>query len=223
MFTFIPSKHDAKKIQIFLECKVNTKEAPVIIIAHPYGPLGGSMNNNVVSAVQRHFVSKGYLTCCMNFRGSGLSEGRTSWTGIAEKEDYESVLDYLINQEDINYPKPNKVILCGYSYGAMIANSVECKRLPCAYLLISIPLGVIWALATLKQHVFKRAQTTQMTLCIYGDHDQFTGTGRFSNWCQGHDNISNQCIEGADHFWFDYESQLVQHIEDWRRRRLNSF
>ncbi|KAG2233348.1 Alpha/Beta hydrolase protein [Thamnidium elegans] len=215
MFKFIPSKHDDKLIQVHFDCNVTGNEAPAIIIAHPYGPLGGNMNNNVVISIQRHFVSRGYITACINFRGCGKSQGRTSWTGIPEQQDYKSVLDYMTNNEELGYPKPTKFILCGYSYGAMIANSIECTNLPCAYLLISLPLGVMWALATTKQHVFKK-QRPQPTLCIYGDRDQFTGTSRFLNWCQAFSNITIQCVQGADHFWFDYEQELLNHVENWR-------
>lgn len=40
MIQFIPSKHDGKLIQVHLQCNVTNNEAPAIIIAHPYGPLG---------------------------------------------------------------------------------------------------------------------------------------------------------------------------------------
>lgn len=173
------------------------------------------MNNNVVIAIQRHFVSKGYITACINFRGCGKSQGKTSWTGQAERDDYMSLVDYLLEDKQLKYPKINQLLLCGYSYGAMIANSIECTKIPCAYLLISIPLGVMWALATTKASLFRK-QPTEATLCIYGDHDQFTRASTFSNWCQGHENMSLVCIKGADHFWFDYEQELINHIENWR-------
>lgn len=173
------------------------------------------MNNNVVISIQRHFLSKGYITACLNFRGCGESQGKTSWTGLPERQDYISVLDYLL-LKDSKYPKVNKLILCGYSYGAMIANSIDCT-IPCAYLLISLPLGVMWALATTKQHVFKK-QREEPTLCIYGDCDQFTSKSRFLNWCKGVENISNVCVEGVDHFWFDHEQLLIEYVENWRKR-----
>jgi alpha/beta superfamily hydrolase len=111
---FIESKHDKTPLQVYISYNpgttTNKEEAPAIIIAHPYGPLGGNMNNNVVIAIQRHFLSCGYITACINFRGCGKSKGKTSWTGLPEREDYISVMDYLLKGED--YPKVNHLVLC---------------------------------------------------------------------------------------------------------------
>lgn len=168
------------------------------------------MNNNVVIAMQRHFFSKGYITACLNFRGCGKSQGKTSWTGQGEREDYMSVVEYLLAK----YPQISQLVLSGYSYGAMIANSIECTRVPCVRLLISLPLGVMWALATTRMGEFKK-QPSDVTLCIHGDHDQFTRASTFSNWCQGHRNISHVCIQGADHFWYNLEPELISQIDRW--------
>lgn len=47
MFKFIPSKHDEKLIEVHFDCNVaSNEEAPTIIIAHPYGPLGKERNKN---------------------------------------------------------------------------------------------------------------------------------------------------------------------------------
>lgn len=94
----------------------NQTKAPAIIIAHPYGPLGGSMNNNVVCALQDHFLSLDYITVCLNFRGCGKSQGRTSWTGMPEREDYSSVIDFILDQHEdyknLNFPQVNSLIIC---------------------------------------------------------------------------------------------------------------
>jgi alpha/beta superfamily hydrolase len=45
-----------------------TLSAPAIVIAHPYGPLGGNMHNNVVIALQKSLMNKGYTTASFNFR-----------------------------------------------------------------------------------------------------------------------------------------------------------
>lgn len=74
------------------------------------------MRNNVVIAVQKYFQSQGYITVCLNFRGCGRSEGRTSWTGMPEREDYISVMHFILrNNSDyqaLNLPTVNQLILC---------------------------------------------------------------------------------------------------------------
>lgn len=42
-------------------------------------------------------------------RGCGRSKGRTSWTGIPERGDYQAVIDHLL--EASKYPKPSHLII----------------------------------------------------------------------------------------------------------------
>jgi alpha/beta superfamily hydrolase len=101
----------------------------------------------------------------------------------------------------------------------MIANSIVCNDVPCCYLLVSIPIGVIWALATTKASFFKKQITTHKVLSIHGDSDQFTRLSTFTNWTQDYKNITDTCIEGADHFWLNHEQQLIDHIDQWLKKR----
>lgn len=96
----------------------------------------------------------------------------------------------------------------------MIASSIQCEQVPFSYLLISIPIGVMWALATTKASFFKKKPIVEPKniLCIYGDRDQFTGVKSVQNWY-----VHGVCVEGADHFWFDFEEPLIQHIDRWRQ------
>ncbi|RKO92789.1 Alpha/Beta hydrolase protein, partial [Blyttiomyces helicus] len=61
---------------------------------HPYGPLGGNMDNNVVAALFRNFASKGFMVIRFNFRGVGNSTGKTSWRGQGEVDDVLTVVRY---------------------------------------------------------------------------------------------------------------------------------
>ncbi|CAG8451622.1 27169_t:CDS:2 [Dentiscutata erythropus] len=94
---FIPSLHDGTR----LEARVGVNRTDdqnlvkAVVISHPYGPLGGNFYNNVVVAVEQYFQDKGYLTIAFNFRGSGKSKGRTSWSGEPECDDYKTMLEFL--------------------------------------------------------------------------------------------------------------------------------
>ena len=66
--------------------------ARLATIAHPYAPLGGSQNDTAVLLMVEELTKKGFITLTFDFRGSGLSKGKTSWTGRGEREDYESVI-----------------------------------------------------------------------------------------------------------------------------------
>ncbi|KAG0024825.1 hypothetical protein BGZ81_007584 [Podila clonocystis] len=218
---YIPSRSDGCQLEVCLS--VPTTVSPTlpqaytgVIIAHPYGPLGGSYNNNVVGALLQWFetyplqatrnddyiypsstpsakkrnstgtskssldldpsstseeastsseanpkakakknsknqVSLACVICAFNFRGCGKSKGRTSWFGEAEREDYQTIIDFLqsggspssvhdgqdvprqapkVYNESGNEITPprlpflSRFILSGFSYGGLIASTI---------------------------------------------------------------------------------------------------
>ncbi|KAI9011945.1 Alpha/Beta hydrolase protein [Phycomyces nitens] len=192
--------------------------------------LGGHMNNNVVSALHRYFVSQGHVVIRLNFRGCGNSKGRTSWTGMAERDDYQAVIDHVLHSPEYaaKYPRPSRLLICGYSYGGMIASSIDAPdSLECFYVLISYPLSVTWALSLFKASFFRTQatklldhykQTTQGgVLVIYGDRDQFTSSKSYERWLEGRTggHVRAEMVKGADHLWFDYEQLLVTIVDKW--------
>ncbi|KAI8365439.1 Alpha/Beta hydrolase protein, partial [Choanephora cucurbitarum] len=214
---FVESIEDKIPIEVGISTNITIQQlqsSPGVIIAHPYGPLGGNRWNNVVIALQRYFTSKGYVVFCLNFRGCGKSKGKTSWTAMPERQDYQAVIDYVLDHPLPEIPKIDRLILCGYSFGAMIASTMICTRVPCAYLLISIPLGVLWALATTKSSFFKQvpAIESRRILCIHGGRDQFTRSSRIQ---QLYPSDSVHIIEEADHFWFDLEFSIIDKVAQW--------
>ncbi|KAF9928273.1 hypothetical protein BGZ67_007081 [Mortierella alpina] len=123
---YIPSKNDNSLLEVCLSLPTSVSPQPTVytgvVIAHPYGPLGGSYNNNVVGALLQWFetyslqaldhsstsddstsrpksqskpVSLACVICAFNFRGCGKSKGRTSWFGEAERDDYQTIVDFL--------------------------------------------------------------------------------------------------------------------------------
>ncbi|KAF9901988.1 hypothetical protein EC991_005425 [Linnemannia zychae] len=140
-------------LEVCLSIPTTTSSQPQaytgVVIAHPYGPLGGSYNNNVVGALLQWFETSSLaapitlstrkskkaagkrnstgagarkgsgaldqdatdstsaksagaqaeslacVICAVNFRGCGKSKGKTSWFGEAEREDYQTVVDFL--------------------------------------------------------------------------------------------------------------------------------
>ncbi|KAF9273418.1 hypothetical protein BGZ68_001526 [Mortierella alpina] len=123
---YIPSKNDNSMLEVCLSLPTTVSPQPTaytgVVIAHPYGPLGGSYNNNVVGALLQWFetyslqtldhsstpgdptsrtkcqtkpVSLACVICAFNFRGCGKSKGRTSWFGEAERDDYQTIVDFL--------------------------------------------------------------------------------------------------------------------------------
>ncbi|KAI9732716.1 MAG: hypothetical protein M1818_007450 [Claussenomyces sp. TS43310] len=102
----IPSIHD----DTVLDCRLYTPATlftasdgssrpwrkKAAIVAHPYAPLGGSMDDPVVDMVAFTILKQGFVVGTFNFRGAGGSKGRTSWTAKAETKDYISFIGFMI-------------------------------------------------------------------------------------------------------------------------------
>lgn len=104
-----------------LEIRVHSQQEEnngVVIISHPHPLYGGTMNNKVVTTLEKSFVNQGYQTIAYNFRGVGESEGEYD-NGIGEQEDLLSV----VNWAKQNFP-PTKLILAGFSFGSYVSLKV---------------------------------------------------------------------------------------------------
>ncbi|KAK5711542.1 hypothetical protein LTR15_012383 [Elasticomyces elasticus] len=127
------------------------------VVAHPYAPLGGCYDDPVVMAVTETLLERRYIVATFNFRGAGGSDGKTSWTGRGEIDDYVSVVGFVThylqqlrhffedNSSDVLSPivsaderngnvpasvrrKPLSLLLGGYSYGSLILARIPSVR-----------------------------------------------------------------------------------------------
>jgi len=60
---YLPSKHDGSQLEVLLSIPTTISSTSQqaytgVVIAHPYGPLGGSYNNNVVGALLQWFETQ---------------------------------------------------------------------------------------------------------------------------------------------------------------------
>jgi uncharacterized protein len=87
-----------------------------VVICHPHPLYGGSMQNNVVAAVEGGFARIGFTTLRFNFRGVGGSGGDYD-EGEGEVRDALAAAGYLRRMLGGEEP----IVLAGYSFGAWIA------------------------------------------------------------------------------------------------------
>lgn len=100
----LPSIHDG----LTLDCRVyhplslaaNPRAPPwqrhAAVIAHPYAPFGGCYDDPVVETVAGQLLRKGFLVGTFNFRGASGSAGRTSWTAKPERDDYATIVAFIV-------------------------------------------------------------------------------------------------------------------------------
>jgi len=172
---------------------------PAVIVCHPHPLHGGSMDNNVVNSLCDALYEKSIISFKFNFRGVGRSQGEYS-NGIGEQEDVSNAISLLTTLSEVD---SGHIGLAGYSAGAAFALPVGCKdaRIK-ALAAISPPL-------TMFDFEFLRSCTKPQIL-ISGSEDNFTPTDHFIGFCQDLPAPrEHECIEGADHFWWGYESVLA--------------
>ncbi len=216
----LPSTSDG--VQIF--CKVSNKQSDfAVVLAHPYGPLGGNLYNNVVWALTQHLARFGFTTIRYNQRGVPPSTGRTSWTGAGENDDMKAVCEYALTKLDA---PPRKLIIIGYSFGS-VAGSAVGGEMPevHAYAAISYPFSVAFALTLFNQGSFftSAAQGNKPKLFVMGTQDQFTGIGAFLAKVKRLPSpIEVATLEGVDHFFFGHEAKLCALVEKWLEKTLGT-
>jgi alpha/beta superfamily hydrolase len=92
-----------------------SKKNSWVVICHPHPSFGGSMDNKVVTSLQRSFQSLGYGTIEFNFRGVGESSGEFD-DGEGEQDDLVAVVSWLKDNFTVA-----ELILSGFSFGGYIA------------------------------------------------------------------------------------------------------
>ncbi|KAI8907317.1 Alpha/Beta hydrolase protein, partial [Gorgonomyces haynaldii] len=180
------------------------------IISHPYGPLGGDMNNNIVMSLAQHYAQQGYSVLRYNQRGVGQSAGRTSWTAQEEVKDLEQICAYVLEH-------CASITLVGYSFGALVSlgAATNCRHLD-KIVLISYPAGVMFSLTAFHSQYYidlMQSLTNVEKLLIIGDKDNFTSVSSFKSWTdQVPDPKIVHVVEDCNHFWFGKERKILQYL-----------
>lgn len=181
------------------------KPFPAVIVCHPHPLHGGSMDNNVVNSLCDALYKKSIISLKFNFRGVGGSQGEYG-NGIGEQEDVSHAISFLTTLGEVD---SGRIGLAGYSAGAAFALPVGCKDARVkALAAISPPLS-LFDFEFLKSCI-------KPQILISGSEDNFTPIDSFIGLCQDLTALSEyDCIEGADHFWWGYESVLAQKTTDF--------
>ncbi len=180
----------------------DTEPFPTVIICHPHPLFGGSMDNNVVVSVFEALVRKSLIPLKFNFRGVGESQGEFNH-GIGEREDVRAAIAFVTSVKEID---SQRIGLVGYSAGAGFAlpacfNDAQVKALAA----ISPPLDMF-------DFQFLKACSKPKFL-LSGSEDNFTPPTQFLKFCQSLPTPKKcESIEGADHFWWGYESTVATKV-----------
>jgi len=175
---------------------------PAVIVCHPHPLYGGSMDNNVVYSVSEALTQASLISLKFNFRGVGRSQGAFS-QGIGEQEDVNAAISFVTTVSEVD---SKRIGLVGYSAGAGFALPAGFKdtRIK-ALAAISPPLSMF-------DFEFLKGCLKPKFL-ISGSRDDFTPPSQFIEFCQNLPEPKEyESIEGADHFWWNYESDLATKV-----------
>ncbi|KAJ3208189.1 hypothetical protein HDU82_002821 [Entophlyctis luteolus] len=191
-----------------------------LMVTHPYGRLGGNLHNNVVDAVVRAF-GYSFITVRFNFRGVGQSSGRPSVSGKGELDDLLCVWRYVRDRADL---RPRFFIVVGYSYGCIPVCAAAAEIEGCiGVVAISFPASVMWFLTMGNSNKYldalKQLPSSVPKLFIMGSRDNFTALKSFNQFVSSIPERKHvDIVDGADHFWFENESVVVEAIRKWIRQ-----
>lgn len=87
----------------------------VVVLSHPHPLYGGTMDNKVITTLERAFSSMGYVTVAFNFRGVGKSSGEYD-NGVGEQGDLQSVVSWA----KLSF-SPKQTVLAGFSFGSYVS------------------------------------------------------------------------------------------------------
>lgn len=195
--------------------------APGVVICHPHPLFGGSMDNNVVYALEARVLSKGLSAFCFNFRGAGGSEGEFD-DMRGEVDDVLAAISWLAGRQEVD---PHRLGVAGYSFGGLMAmyaasriiarNASDKKVVAPLRLAMVSPMspGMPWEKDPALQDLIKNPPPAVVTA---GTRDQFctVDSARSLVTALGM-NTRIIIVEGTDHFYFEREDEAAQPIADF--------
>jgi alpha/beta superfamily hydrolase len=193
------------------KCQLADFESPLaVIVTHPWGPLGGNMNNNVVLGVVFWFQRLKVTTLRFDFCGSQIGRGYRQVEQVREAADF-----LLQGQSSHSTNPPNRILLVGYSYGSIIAGSASCSIPECVGVAsIAPPLAVRHWLFFFNgnyhlEQARKRRDLPQLT--VMGSEDNFTSETVFMDIVKTmpQKSTTGAVLKGADHFFRGREKDLM--------------
>ncbi|HJM88335.1 MAG TPA: alpha/beta family hydrolase [Dehalococcoidia bacterium] len=185
------------------------------VVCHPHPQMGGDMYNNVVLAIVEGLVERGIAAVRFNFRGSGGSEGSHDG-GAAEQDDVRAALAHTATLPEVD---SDRIGLAGYSFGAgmaaQAAPSVASTAVGSAPVLalVSMPLRRLDSADAI-------ADYPSPLLLMTGDLDEFGESGTLEELGSEIDRATTDIVEGADHFWLGFESQISNTVGDFFAENL---
>ncbi|QCU90726.1 alpha/beta hydrolase [Thiomicrorhabdus sediminis] len=126
----------AGDIEVRLHSHESSTEKGLVVISHPHPLFGGTMNNKVVTTMEKAFFQLGFDTLAYNFRGVGSSQGEYD-EGIGEVDDLLAVSQW--QKANKNYAQ---TLFAGFSFGSYVSLKASKKSSLDSLCLVAPPVGL---------------------------------------------------------------------------------
>jgi len=173
-----------------------------VVITHPHPLYGGSMTNSVVDTIKGAYSRKGFTTLCFNFRGVGLSGGQFD-NGRGETEDVIKALGFLSDSGIKN------LCLSGYSFGTWVNARIDVEKLDIRHMTMASPPVAFMDFTDIRTIPCPLKVVTG-SLDEIAPHNQVESLVKMWN-----SDARFNVLDGADHFYYGFESELAKHLSDF--------
>lgn len=181
---------------------------PLVVMCHPHSLYGGSMHNNVVDAVCSSLEQKEIAWLKFNFRGVGRSGGRFG-DGIGEKDDARAAISFGAGHPHID---PQKIGLCGYSFGSMVAFPVAVE---------DARVKAVAGISPFVQPENLLHRYARPKLLVCGTRDEFVDSKALEKIVEKMPDPKDLSLHpGVDHFWMGEEGAMGERIAQFFAKYL---
>ena len=188
-------------------------KAPIALVLHPHPRFGGNMNNELCYHLFYMFVENGFTALRFNFRGIGRSQGEFDH-GAGELSDAAAALDWI----QTLHPDSRAVWIAGYSFGSWIGMQLLMRRPEVEGFMSIAPQPNTYDFSFL-------APCPSSGLILHGSEDRVAPSKDVQGlvdklMTQKGIRITQNTMEGANHFFEDRVQDVVQECEDYLDMRM---
>jgi len=175
---------------IELRVKLNAESLKnrLVVLSHPHPLYGGTMDNKVITTMERAFFALGYNTVAYNFRGVGKTAGEYD-NGAGEQKDLNAVIDWANLNMPVDY-----IVLAGFSFGSYVTLKAMAECEVDALCTVAPPVG-LYDLSNIEPI------TVPWTL-IQGGEDEVVNAQEILDWATQQENVPDiYWRANASHFF----------------------
>lgn len=173
-----------------------------MIICHPHSLQGGTMNNKVVTTVEKACLELGCKVIRFNFRGVGQSEGVYD-DGQGEVQDVSTIIDWAQN-----HFLSDRIFLVGFSFGSFVAYQASLSHSISGLCLIAPPIH---------HYEYPSSIPPCAWSVIIGDKDELVPLDAVIEWLKTkpNQNYQFQIFKDTTHFFHGKLIELKDYIQSY--------